>query len=99
MAATSHHQAILLDLGLPDMDGIDLIRALRKWSQTPILVVSARTEVFDKVAALDAGADDYLTKPFSFDEFKARLRATLRHHARQAHPASPVVEAADVHIN
>lgn len=69
---------IILDLGLPDMDGVDIIRKIRGWSDVPIIVVSARSEDMDKVQALDAGADDYLTKPFSIDEFLARLRVALR---------------------
>ena len=69
---------ILLDLGLPDMDGMDILKKMREWSQVPILVVSARDEDRDKVAAFDAGADDYVTKPFSVDELMARLRAALR---------------------
>ena len=69
---------IILDLGLPDMDGVDLIRKVRTWSNVPIIVVSARSEDTDKVTALDAGADDYLTKPFSIEELLARLRASLR---------------------
>ena len=69
---------MLLDLGLPDMDGVDIIKKIRAWSNLPIIVVSARSEDSDKVAALDAGADDYLTKPFSVDELLARLRVALR---------------------
>ena len=69
---------MLLDLGLPDMDGVEIIKKLRGWSNMPVIVVSARTEDSDKVAALDAGADDYLTKPFSVDELLARLRVALR---------------------
>ena len=69
---------IVLDLGLPDMDGIEIIKNVRSWSQVPIIVVSARQEDTDKVGALDAGADDYLTKPFSVDEFLARIRVALR---------------------
>ena len=69
---------MLLDLGLPDMDGVDIIKKVRSWSNLPIIVVSARSEDGDKVAALDAGADDYLTKPFSVDELLARLRVALR---------------------
>ena len=69
---------IILDLGLPDMDGVDIIRKVRTWSNTPIIVVSARSEDKDKIDALDAGADDYLTKPFSVDELLARLRVSLR---------------------
>ena len=69
---------MLLDLGLPDMDGVDIIKKVRTWSNLPIIVISARSEDSDKVAALDAGADDYLTKPFSVDELLARLRVALR---------------------
>ena len=77
-ALSSKPDVVLLDLGLPDMDGVDVIRKIRSWSNMPIIVVSARSEDFDKVAALDAGADDYLTKPFSVDELLARLRGALR---------------------
>ena len=77
-AASQRPDIILLDLGLPDMDGVDIIRKIRGWSEMPIIVVSARSEDRDKVEALDAGADDYLTKPFSIDELLARLRAALR---------------------
>ena len=69
---------MLLDLGLPDMDGVEIIRKIRSWSNMPIIVISARTEDSDKIGALDAGADDYLTKPFSVDELLARLRVTQR---------------------
>ena len=69
---------VLLDLGLPDMDGVELIRKVREWSQIPIIVVSARGEDTDKIAALDSGADDYLTKPFSVDELMARIRVAQR---------------------
>ncbi len=70
--------AILLDLGLPDLDGIELTRRLREWSHTPVIVISARGREQDKIAALDAGADDYLTKPFGLGELLARLRVALR---------------------
>lgn len=69
---------IILDLGLPDMDGIEVINKIRGWSQTPIIIVSARGEEHDKIHALDAGADDYVTKPFSVDELLARIRVALR---------------------
>lgn len=69
---------ILLDLGLPDMDGVEVIKKIRSWSVTPIIVISARSDDKDKIQALDAGADDYLTKPFSVDELLARLRSTIR---------------------
>ena len=75
----SHHpDVVLMDLGLPDMDGVDVIKKIRGWSQMPIIVISARSEDVDKIEALDAGADDYLTKPFSVDELLARLRVTFR---------------------
>lgn len=77
-ALTYRPDVILLDLGLPDMDGMEIIRKIRSWSNMPIIVVSARSEDNDKVTALDAGADDYLTKPFSVDELLARLRVALR---------------------
>lgn len=76
--ASYHPDVIILDLGLPDMDGVDIIKKVRSWTNTPIIVVSARSEDKDKVLALDAGADDYLTKPFSVDELLARLRVSLR---------------------
>ena len=77
--ASSHNpDIILLDLGLPDMDGVEVIKCIRSWSNVPIIVISARSEDRDKIDALDAGADDYLTKPFSVEELLARLRATQR---------------------
>ncbi|MBQ2802630.1 MAG: response regulator transcription factor [Lachnospiraceae bacterium] len=79
LEASSHKpDIILLDLGLPDMDGIEVIQKIRTWSNVPIIVISARSEDRDKIEALDAGADDYLTKPFSVEELLARLRATER---------------------
>lgn len=79
MEASSHNpDIILLDLGLPDMDGIEVIKKIRTWSNLPIIVISARSEDADKIDALDAGADDYLTKPFSVEELLARLRVTQR---------------------
>jgi two-component system KDP operon response regulator KdpE len=79
LAASWCPDLILLDLGLPDMDGMELIVAIRKWSVTPILVISARTQEDDKVLALDKGADDYITKPFGNSELLARIRTALRH--------------------
>jgi two-component system KDP operon response regulator KdpE len=76
--ADERHDVIVLDLGLPDMSGVDVIRAVRAYSATPIIVLSARSGSADKVEALDLGADDYVTKPFSMDELLARLRATSR---------------------
>ncbi|WP_328907224.1 response regulator [Streptomyces sp. NBC_00234] len=78
LVAAEQPDMILLDLGLPDMDGIDVIKALRGWSRAPVLVLSARSGSEDKIRALDAGADDYMTKPFSMDELLARLRAATR---------------------
>ncbi|MEU9877620.1 response regulator [Streptomyces phaeochromogenes] len=78
LAAARQPDVVVLDLGLPDMDGVDVIRALRGWTRVPILVLSARRASDEKVAALDAGADDYVTKPFSMDELLARLRAAVR---------------------
>lgn len=79
LEAVSHNpDIVLLDLGLPDMDGIEIIRKIRSWSAMPIIVLSARSEDTDKIDALDAGADDYLTKPFSVEELLARLRVTQR---------------------
>ena len=77
-AASFAPDVMLLDLGLPDMDGIEIIKKVRTWSSMPIIVVSARSEDADKVSALDAGADDYMTKPFSIDELLARLRVAMR---------------------
>ncbi|MFJ4790364.1 response regulator [Streptomyces sp. NPDC088794] len=78
LAAARQPDVVMLDLGLPDMDGVDIIKALRGWTRVPILVLSARQASDEKVAALDAGADDYITKPFSMDELLARLRAAVR---------------------
>ena len=93
MEASSHNpDIILLDLGLPDMDGIDVIKKIRTWSNAPIIIISARSEDSDKVEALDAGADDYLTKPFSVEELLARLRVMERRLAasRTEHMLSSV---------
>ncbi len=97
--ATGHNPDVfILDLTLPDGDGIDLARRLREWTKAPILVVSARGREEDKVNALDAGADDYLTKPFGVNELLARLRVALR-HARAAPEAPPVIEAGPLRID
>lgn len=92
MQATSWNpDIILLDLGLPDLDGVEIIRQVRTWSNVPIIVISARAEDTDKIDALDAGADDYLTKPFSVEELLARLRVTQRRlNFMQAATADPV---------
>ncbi|MEW1776468.1 response regulator [Streptomyces sp. NPDC086777] len=78
LAASRHPDVVVLDLGLPDMDGVEVIRGLRGWTRVPILVLSARHSSDEKVEALDAGADDYVTKPFGMDELLARLRAAVR---------------------
>ena len=82
-AASRNPDVVLLDLGLPDMDGLEVTARLREWAQTPIIVISAREQEQDKVKALDAGADDYLTKPFNASELLARIRVALRHALRQ----------------
>jgi two-component system KDP operon response regulator KdpE len=89
---------VLLDLGLPDLDGLEVVRRIREWSAVPIIVLSARGREGDKVAALDAGADDYLTKPFGVDELLARIRVALRHAVQQASP-EPVVTVGPVRID
>ncbi len=90
---------LILDLGLPDGNGIDLIRDLRGWSDIPILILSARSQENDKIDALDAGADDYLTKPFSVGELRARVRALLRRRSRSPEAASPVIEFGQVMVD
>ncbi len=89
MAAMNHPEVIILDLGLPDMDGIEVTRRLREWTDVPIIVISVRDNEEDKVAALDAGADDYLTKPFGTSELLARIRVALR-RANKAEEESPI---------
>lgn len=98
-ATTKNPDVIILDLGLPDADGIDLIRQVRTWSHTPIIVVSARTEDADKVAALDAGADDYLIKPFSPRELVARVRALFRRAHQADEPQVEVLDFGDLVID
>jgi two-component system KDP operon response regulator KdpE len=98
-AGTRRPDLVVLDLGLPDGDGIDFIRGLRAWSEIPIIVLSARTTESDKIAALDAGADDYLVKPFGTGELLARVRAQLRRHPRASADAQSVLEFGDVRID
>lgn len=100
LAAREAPAAIILDLGLPDADGISVLKAVREWSQVPVLVLSVRSDEAGKIAALDAGAQDYVTKPFSTGELLARLRGLLRDRARDAAPAvltlGPlIIDAAD----
>ena len=82
LAASHNPDLVLLDLGLPDMDGLDVLRQLREWSIAPVIIVSARGQEKDKIAGLDAGADDYLTKPFNTGELQARIRVCLRRRAQ-----------------
>ena len=96
-AAARPPDLVLLDLGLPGMDGVDVIRGLRVWTSIPIIILSARHTDASKVAALDAGADDYITKPFSINELLARVRASLRRHSPV--PEEPVVETADFAVD
>ncbi len=98
-AGTRRPDLVVLDLGLPDGDGIDFIRSLRTWSEIPIIVLSARTTESDKIAALDAGADDYLVKPFGTGELLARVRAQLRRHPRASADVPSVLEFGDVRID
>jgi len=99
-AASRLPDLILLDLGLPDLDGMEVTRRLRAWSTTPIIVISARGREEDKVRALDAGADDYLTKPFAVGELLARMRVALRNAARLAAGAGqPTFDAGDLHLD
>lgn len=99
--ATSHNpEIILLDLGLPDCDGIDLTRRIREWTRVPIIVISARGREADKVEALDAGADDYVTKPFGVNELLARMRVALRHAQQSGGSAdNPVIEMGRLRID
>jgi two-component system KDP operon response regulator KdpE len=98
-AASRRPDVILLDLGLPDLDGIDVTRRLREWTQTPIIILSARGQDQDKIAALDAGADDYLTKPFSFPELQARIRVAERHAEQLGDKKGAVFTLGDLRID
>ena len=98
-AATAQPDLIILDLGLPDIDGVDLTRQIREWSHVPIIIVSARGKEQDKIIALDAGADDYLTKPFSVNELLARLRVALRHSAGKQTDDKTVFQNEDLRID
>jgi two-component system KDP operon response regulator KdpE len=97
LAARQHPDAIILDLGLPDIDGIDMIRGLRGWTSVPIIVLSARIGEDQKVVALDAGANDYVTKPFGMDELMARLRVALR--TPDSREQLPIIETADFTVD
>lgn len=100
LAALRQPDLVILDLGLPDMDGLAVIERIRSWSSVPILILSARQQEGDKVLALDAGADDYLTKPFGVAELLARVRVALRHASRTAAGAdSPIFEVNDLRVD
>lgn len=96
-AAQRRPEVILLDLGLPDMEGVEVLRRLREWTQIPVIILSVRDREDDKIAALDAGADDYVTKPFSAGELLARLRAALRH--AQGKGTESIFRSADIEVN
>ncbi|MEF8698406.1 MAG: two-component system response regulator KdpE [Candidatus Accumulibacter sp. UW20] len=98
-AGSRRPELVILDLGLPDGDGVDFIRDLRGWSACPVIVLSARSREADKIAALDAGADDYLVKPFGAGELMARVRAQLRRHLQQTSDGQPVIHFGDICID
>lgn len=98
-AAERAPEVVVLDLGLPDMDGTEVLAGIRGWSSVPVIVLSARSDSADKVEALDAGADDYVTKPFGMDELLARLRAAVRRGAASVGEEAPVVETASFTVD
>jgi len=98
-AATRAPDLVLLDLGLPDLDGFEVVRRLREWSQVPVVVLSARGQEEDKIRALDAGADDYVTKPFSMGELLARVRVAIRHGARREDGDAGPVQVDDLVVD
>lgn len=99
LAATNEPDIVILDLGLPDMDGVEVCKRLREWTQCPIIILSVRDGERDKVAALDMGADDYLTKPFGIEELLARVRVALRHSTRAQGTENKVVRAGPLSID
>jgi two-component system KDP operon response regulator KdpE len=99
LAAAKKPSVILLDLGLPDMDGLEVLKRLREWTSAPVIVVSARGREADKIAGLDCGADDYLTKPFGVEELLARVRVALRHASRAKEDPEPVYTHGDLKID
>ncbi|MDQ7746678.1 two-component system response regulator KdpE [Hydrogenophaga pseudoflava] len=98
-AGTRRPDLVVLDLGLPDGDGVELIRELRQWSAIPVIVLSARSAEGNKIAALDAGADDYLVKPFGSGELSARVRAQLRRHQQRTPAGEPLIAFGDIRID
>src|ERR687896_897614 len=98
LTVTERPEVVLLDLGLPDLDGLEVIRRLREWSTVPIIVISVRGQEVEKIAALDSGADDYVTKPFGMGELLARLRAALRHRL-QAEAGEPVFRCGGLSVD
>jgi two-component system KDP operon response regulator KdpE len=99
LAASHHPDVILLDLGLPDQDGLTVLRKLRAWCETPVIILSARGNESDKVAGLENGADDYLTKPFGMGELTARLKVALRHAQSKNQPEEPIIRSGDLTID
>ena len=99
LAGAERPDLIVVDLGLPDGNGVDLIRDVRGWADTPIVILSARAQESDKIDALDAGGDDYLTKPFSVGELRARVRALLRRQGRNASDASPIIRFGVIEVD
>ncbi len=99
MAASHNPDVILLDLGLPDIDGLEVIRRIREWSHAPIIVISARGKDTEKVEGLDAGADDYLAKPFSVEELSARMRVAIRHLTRARGKDEPVFQTGELRVD
>lgn len=99
LAATKKPDVILLDLGLPDMDGMEVLKRLRSWTAAPVIVLSARGQDMDKIRGLDAGADDYLTKPFAVEELMARIRVSLRHAERAGKEPEPLYRHGDLRVD
>ena len=99
LAAANEPDIVILDLGLPDMDGVEVCKRLREWTPCPIIILSVRDSERDKVAALDKGADDYLTKPFGIEELLARVRVALRHSANRQGPQSKLIRAGELTID
>lgn len=97
--ATADPEVVVLDLGLPDLDGLEVCRRIRQWSDVPVIVLSATGLEDRKVAALDEGADDYVTKPFGMAELEARIRTAVRHHRRLEPPADPLIEIGPLHLD